>query len=218
MWIIGDVHGQFSRLKEIIEEYEQKNSKSSFLQLGDMGIMKEEDLDKLSIINSNFYLFRGNHDDPFLVQHHPQYLSDYGYDASRNLFWVGGGLSIDQDNRIAGRDWWPEEELSFRELNEVLTNFEQSKPSIVVTHECPETVVSHVSNVHFSSLAAKYCPSRTAQALQSMFESHQPDIWVFGHYHVYKEFKVSGTHFVCLDELIRGKMSECVYEIPEIDW
>lgn len=195
MWIIGDVHGKFHQYKNLIEYL------NSSIQLGDMGIMKEKDLDRLSIINSNSYFFRGNHDDPFLVQYHPQYLGDYGYDEERDLFWLSGGVSIDQGSRLAGRDWWPEEELSFQRLYDALDLYTEAKPQFVVTHECPEDATPFVTNNFFSSLAAKYCPSRTSQALQQMFEAYQPCFWVFGHYHTYREFSLYGTNFFCLDEL-----------------
>jgi hypothetical protein len=45
--------------------------------------------------------------------------------------------------------------------------------------------------------------TRTSQALQSMLEIHQPDIWIFGHYHVAREFQTLKyeTKFVCVPEL-----------------
>jgi hypothetical protein len=34
-----------------------------------------------------------------------------------------------------------------------------------------------------------------------MFEAHQPETWVFGHYHVDRDFELKGTHFRCCAEL-----------------
>ena len=44
-------------------------------------------------------------------------------------------------------------------------------------------------------------PSRTRQAFQAMFEAHQPDLWVFGHWHHSFDGVLDGTRFVCLNEL-----------------
>ena len=46
--------------------------------------------------------------------------------------------------------------------------------------------------------------TRTNAALQRMFEAHQPDRWVFGHYHTRWDAKLNGTRFTCLDMLGRG--------------
>lgn len=43
--------------------------------------------------------------------------------------------------------------------------------------------------------------TRTSQALQRMFEEHQPEYWMFGHYHLDRTFKIGRTEFCCLNEL-----------------
>lgn len=34
-----------------------------------------------------------------------------------------------------------------------------------------------------------------------MLEIHRPKVWVFGHYHIDKDFELNGTRFICLNEL-----------------
>ena len=36
---------------------------------------------------------------------------------------------------------------------------------------------------------------------ETMFESHRPKEWVFGHYHISKSFEMFGTKFTCVPEL-----------------
>ena len=44
-------------------------------------------------------------------------------------------------------------------------------------------------------------PSSTSNLLQQMWQLHQPDLWIFGHYHNTRALKAEGTVFICLDEL-----------------
>ena len=55
----------------------------------------------------------------------------------------------------------------------------------------------------YFSAKQECCTSRTSQTLQSMLEFHQPEEWVFGHYHVDKTFFLQGcrTKFTCVAEL-----------------
>jgi Icc-related predicted phosphoesterase len=69
----------------------------------------------------------------------------------------------------------------------------------MVTHECPESVAHQLFGVE-GKLKFDF-PSRTRQAFQSMFEMHQPEVWVFGHWHESRDVVISGTRFVCLAEL-----------------
>jgi predicted phosphodiesterase len=43
--------------------------------------------------------------------------------------------------------------------------------------------------------------TRTGLALQAMFEIHQPEVWLFGHWHINKVQKIGATNFICLAEL-----------------
>jgi hypothetical protein len=65
----------------------------------------------------------------------------------------------------------------------------------MVTHDCP---------MFFYSTGLKkqiIIPSVTAQALDSAFEKHQPELWIFGHHHVNVDVTIKGTRFICLNEL-----------------
>jgi len=43
--------------------------------------------------------------------------------------------------------------------------------------------------------------TRTGQALQSMWEYHQPEMWFFGHWHETRDLTLNGTKFQCLGEM-----------------
>lgn len=191
------------------------------LQVGDMGIgfpdsgkYSKNGAEWSPEVDINHLFLRGNHDDPTLCRSHPNYLGDYGFAEKPNIFYVGGGYSVDHTFRIPNLTWWTDEELSKEQFYTAFELYEKSKPKIMVSHECPLAMkVDSVTNKwKFDH------NSRTEIMLQSMFEIHQPEYWIYGHHHQKKETDKNGTHFVCLDELIDGKINDCIYEIPNLEW
>jgi len=192
------------------------------IQVGDMGIFTDNCFAGLPVMAQHRFI-RGNHDNPELCRAHPNYLGDYGYLSAQDIFFLSGGWSIDVDFRTPGIDWWRDEELTTQELQSAIDLYEQSKPRIVVSHECPTAVkaatlraVAHQNRNSWGDKATYH--SRTELALQAMFELHQPEVWIYGHYHVRCEIVEQGTRFNCLNEFISGPIKECIMDIPDIQW
>lgn len=224
MWVIGDVHGKISQYRSIIRQLPM-GAKS--LQLGDMGIgFKGVHLfPKGSMCNGVHRFLRGNHDDPARCRRHPLYKGDWGYDPDEHLFYLGGAWSIDKDWRVEGESWWRDEELDYRALDEAYQLYVKVKPRIVATHEAPSRAAWSMLAAATGNVAHHdFCPTdqsvavkgdeyayykaklgcvntRTSQALQRMFEEHQPEYWLFGHYHMTRDFTIGRTKFTCLNEL-----------------
>ena len=194
--IIGDVHGHWGRYHLLLR-------KAHFtLQVGDFG----HDYATLSTVDANRHKFLGgNHDNYDKVEKWPHYLGNYGLHSVPgfgDIFFVRGGFSIDQKTggrndgpRITGVDWWPAEELCMADCYAAMEEYSRVRPDFMVTHECPVSVVPHVTR------SSHVLPSRTNQLLERMLEVHQPKRWVFGHYHQSWQMTIDGTHFTCLDEL-----------------
>jgi len=194
--IIGDVHGHWERYHLLLR-------KAHFtVQLGDFGF----DYSTLSTVDAERHRFLGgNHDNYDKVGEWPHYLGDYGIHSVPGfggVFFVRGGLSIDQQiggkdggPRIEGVNWWAAEELRMAECYAALEEYSRVKPDFMITHECPASVVPHVT------ASSRILPSRTNQLLQRMLEIHQPRRWVFGHYHHSWQKVIDKTHFTCLQEL-----------------
>lgn len=201
MTFIGDLHGKYRQYERIISTC--RNS----IQVGDMGVgffygslewpraAPNPSYDKM--INGDHRFIRGNHDNPSVCRRHSQWIPDGHVEG--DMMFVGGGLSIDRSQRTEGLDWWPDEELSTPELHTIVDLYIKTKPRIMVTHECPESVADIMMAI--SGRRKLDFPSRTRQALQSMFEIHQPDRWIYGHWHVSFDQVIEGTRFVCLNEL-----------------
>ncbi len=187
--IIGDVHCKY-------ELYHRLLRKARFtLQVGDFGF----DYTTLIGVNARRHkILGGNHDNYDDVGNWPHFLGDCGVhtiEGFGDIFFVRGGFSIDRQFRVEGVDWWKAEELDMGECYSALLEYERVKPNFVVTHECPSTVVPYVTT------STQVIASRTKQLLERMFAIHQPDRWVFGHYHESGDVTIGGTRFTCLGEL-----------------
>jgi predicted phosphodiesterase len=195
---LGDIHGEFHRLDRILRRF----SEDRIVQVGDMGIgfphfkrsrrVWVPDLHGKDpeAFDSRLSFIRGNHDNPAACRAYPNYLGDWGYDESLGVFFVSGGESSDRAQREEGRDWWPDEQLNDREMQEAIALYARVRPRVVVSHECPSMLMPMLHSHHPT-------PSRTSEGLQAMLDIHHPDLWAFGHHHKTWE-KRAGTLFVCL--------------------
>jgi predicted phosphodiesterase len=207
---IGDVHGEIKLLKQRIEQIPEDEL---IIQVGDMGA----GFVKIPKFPDNVKWIRGNHDDPVLARHHYNYLGDYGFLKDLKLFYLAGAWSIDWAPRKARMnnggmiEWWEDEELSLQELAEARKLYNEVKPDIVVSHECPSSITYEVLNSGpTSSIIGDYqrakfdCQwTRTAAALEAMYQDHAPKYWVFGHYHKSITILKKETKFICVGELDR---------------
>lgn len=197
--LIGDVHGKTAQYQKMLrQKYEGRRT----LQCGDMGIgFPGVGLHKMPM---NHRWFRGNHDDPAKCRANANYLGDYGFLPDDSLFYLAGAYSIDRAHRIVGLSWWEDEELSPDELTAAIALYRESRPRFVVSHEAPSEaakVMLHALSGDYFAAKGACTMSRTAEALQLMFDAHRPEKWIFGHYHVDRTFDFRGTEFTCVAEL-----------------
>lgn len=197
--LIGDAHGKIERLNAI-----QALHSEGTVQLGDMGFGFH---DIPSFSGPQHLCIRGNHDDPMKARQHTGYLGDFGQSPRlpEGTFFLSGAFSIDYFWRTAGVSWWPDEELPIQSLYAAYDRYMKVKPAVMLTHECPTeamgVMLQHLLLDSYHGAKMGCATSRTAQALQSMFEEHKPKFWVFGHHHLTKGFDWKGTRFQCLNEL-----------------
>ncbi len=170
MVIIGDIHGEFDLCSQIA----YANPDEKCIQIGDFGF----GFRLFPEFPSNLYFIRGNHDAPEACQQHPKYLGDFGFDGE--IFWVGGADSIDRHLRIEGKTWWRDEQLSYTEFLRCIDLFAEKKPRIVISHDGPQSIINQMFGIKDASA--------TRAALQAMLDTHRPDLWIFGHHPVPKQF------------------------------
>jgi len=195
---IGDVHGKYDRYIKV--------SKPGSIQVGDFGFGfftrvkgHRRFIDNNLHIPDDRWVLRGNHDSPKLCAKHNRCLDDWGsVPTNEDIFYISGAWSIDYQWRVEGVSWWRDEELSYEELQRAIESYEVLKPKIVVSHTCPASVAeTFLAQTH----KPYYGMGRTENALESMFELHKPEVWIFGHWHTSLDFTMKGTRFVCLNEL-----------------
>jgi hypothetical protein len=202
--IVGDVHGKFDRYKKIIAECDRS------IQVGDLGVGFRHtqgprvgeiygNPPHYAMVRGDHRFIRGNHDSPIECKKHSQFIPDGT--VENDVMYIGGALSIDRAWRIEGYSYWSDEEASVEELNRFVDIYATVKPRVMITHECPESVAEIIGARFYRKKLEPEFASRTRQALQAMFEIHQPELHVFGHWHHSFDEVINGTRFICLSEL-----------------
>lgn len=177
--LIGDSHGKIDKYLALTKKYPKT------IQLGDMAVgFRGVNLPK---IDGPHYFIHGNHDNPDTCKEHPNFLGRFG--VHDGIFFVSGAYSIDQYHRTLGISYWSNEELNFSETQQCFELYKNTKPKIVISHDCP------------TSLVEDYGPNSTRGLLQAMLDFHAPDIWLFGHHHVHYDKVHQNCRFICLAEL-----------------
>ncbi|YCM42066.1 hypothetical protein V2O64_12215 [Verrucomicrobiaceae bacterium 227] len=82
-------------------------------------------------------------------------------------------------------------------MNEAFDLHVKIKPRVVVTHDAPASLFESGGPMELNP----FYPSSTAGFLQALFDAHAPEIWLFGHHHLSRDFVLKETRFRCLAEL-----------------
>ena len=131
---------------------------------------------------------RGNHDNPMACLQNNLWIPDG--QSYNGVFCVGGAYSIDRSSRQEGWDWWPNEELSYGELEMMIENYKEAKPKIVISHDAPECIARSMFTFY-----RNHHHDRTRGALEAMYACHQPDLHLTNHWHVPYITRRGGTVF-----------------------
>jgi hypothetical protein len=107
---------------------------------------------------------------------------------------MGGADCIDKRQRIPGKDWFPEEIISHKDMDVALDV--QEKVDVVVSHTCPGMILHSVPD---AMLFKKIDPCY--HALDIILEKFSPKMWFFGHFHVSCELWRGGTAFYGLSDV-----------------
>jgi len=195
IYILGDNHGQYTKLLSIISKFDLRDS--YILHVGDGGEGfhdQYESFDLYDRLNSVFlsrniqYLsIRGNHSNPDFFHGNFKFsnfelLEDYSFREIEGIkfFFVGGAVSIDRKVRQEGVSWWRGEEF-------VLIPEKAQKCDILITHSAPiwngPTTKGPIRSweVDDATLWAECCEER--KNVSSLIELCQPKYHFCGHFH-----------------------------------
>jgi predicted phosphodiesterase len=190
--VIGDVHGKYERYHRIVRRTEEN---PYTIQLGDFGFK----YDTLANVDSTKHLIiPGNHDNYDTCYNYPHFLGDYGYTSLNGIefFYYRGAYSIDRIYRTIGIDWWENEQVGIEGFMKARELYRMIKPKIVITHDCPENIAHQMVPD-----GGRVFQNNTTWALQELLNIHEPDLWLFGHWHKSRTIQHGKTRFMCLNEL-----------------
>jgi len=211
--MVGDLHGIYNVLNDVIIQQEP----DLVIQCGDFGYfpMLPEYKDRYFNINTTHtkILFcDGNHDDHWNLRRLKNNViapnifyqprgSTYRLPDGRNILFMGGANSIDQNRRTMGIDWWPEEVISQSDFR----NLPDEDIDILVSHTCSNEIYDE--SIQYSLLKNGFPrkdvdPSYTA--LSRIWEIYQPSQWFFGHFHINMNGTIGPTRWQCLSAPIWG--------------
>jgi hypothetical protein len=212
MYLIGDIHGRFHDYFALLAGL---NGTST--QLGDhgWGFPDRPPYDDVDLAQRGHTFFEGNHDNQSVCSEKANYLGRVGYRAP--VFFIGGGYSIDRFQRTPGVDWWPDEQIDEATLARALDLYKEIKPRIVISHDAPtcaaETFLKYMiskeredkgyESGYYRSKLNGVTLSHMSKWMERMLLAHQPETWVFAHFHSSLDFKIEhcDTQFSVLNEL-----------------
>jgi Icc-related predicted phosphoesterase len=220
--LIGDIHGNVTKLLEFTKDYDNYDLA---IQLGDFGFLKAYAELINAEISSKVRFFEGNHDHiEFLVNSPPlgnklpldgtnirkHYLGRYGRltlmddDGFKKVYWVGGGFSINRKFLTPGLNWFPEEEIPISEHPKILEDYLKYKPDVMLSHEAPREIANLISSpatLKNYGFNPETFTTNTSELLQDMYNAWQPKTWFFGHFHMNVVVPKEKTVFQCVDSL-----------------
>jgi len=221
LFFLGDIHGNLQVVQNLIKKYDLRDC--IIIQVGDFGIgfeRENKELNRLIFLNKTlknrnieFYVLRGNHDDPSYFTGKYQLsnlklMPDYSViiNGDSNILLVGGAISVDRITRKEGSSWWAKEKfvLDSKKL-EHLKNF---KIDIVATHNAPRFCYPQTT----SGIPQDYINrdpklltdvENERNELSNFYEilkkDHTISYWYYGHFHYHHLMVENDTVFCLLD-------------------
>ena len=201
--IIGDIHGEWETYHDTATNAINFGGCERTIQVGDFGVgfagpYWHDRADEFHWDGTHRFI-RGNHDKPEKCKEMAGWIKD-GL-IENDVMFIGGAWSIDHMLRTEGTSWWADEELSTEELYRMIDIYEQVKPRVMITHDCPLDVSTEMfiqSGLALFGRHAKTIPTRTGMAFNTMIDIHQPEEWYFGHWHKSMQYKYGRTMFQCI--------------------
>ena len=199
IYITGDTHGDID-YKKLLKLKEKNLSCDDYLIIcGDAGICWSPQtfqyhLDLYNDIGCTIIFVDGNHENftmlnqCSLVEYHGALMHQIDKRIfhvlrgeimtidNKTFLCVGGAVSIDKMHRTPYVSWWPEEEITFHDIDNALSNLGKvnNKVDYVITHCCDTHTVLNTFGFR-----------RDVCTDQLMFIDKVADYkhWFFGHYH-----------------------------------
>lgn len=238
--IMGDVHAAFGDAEEarqnLFGAYKQVDL---FIQVGDFGFWPRLYPNREWSFDADCpcYFIDGNHEDHeilsklnipgWTMEKIPQgwirTMNTWSYkprgSIENGILYIGGASSINKEYLTPGLNWFPEENISWRQEKMILENIENYGPEnihTVISHDCPTAFVMEEACTYGDGLEIH---DNNRKFLQKVLYRARPENWFFGHYHA----SLSGVHeeehfqtkWKCIDQIYGPDDPDHVYiELP----
>jgi hypothetical protein len=223
LFVLGDTHGNLSWCKLMIEKALEEEC-DGILQLGDFGIWPKGDfvfqlnyqLDKAGL---HLWFVDGNHEDfeqllaietdlggKRTVASHITHLPR-GHRwtwQGRKFLALGGAYSVDRPRRVKFVSWWPQETISFQDVERCL--LKPDPVDVMVCHDAPagSPALGPVTAGDVDRFPESY---ENRERVLQVVEAVRPSLLLHGHYHrcyshrlPVKDFTVRVEGFACDDD------------------
>ena len=208
IYITGDTHRDFTRLN-----YIDKNKDNMLIILGDAGInyyLNEEDNKLKEYLNScNIKLFciQGNYEERpenistykeidmfggkvFIESNYPNIIFAKNGELytinNKKVLVIGGAYSIDKNYRlIYGYKWFKDEQLTTKEMNDILDKCKDKHIDIILSHTCPYKY--EPTEVFILGIDQSMVDKTMEIFLDKVEENINYNKWYCGHYHTEKQ-------------------------------
>jgi hypothetical protein len=199
VYLIGDIHGKIDRYQALLESLP---AGPRSIQLGDVFLGRPDVC--LPSMDRRHTFLQGDHDNPTLCATHENFLGRFGYLPDDNLIFVSGAQTASWRVLGSSKFWCSDEQLSEAEFQEAIELYAKVRPRILIAHEFPQEAVPDLLRGlvgNYFAAKADCITSRTCVVLQRMLDTHRPERFYGGHYHISRELVLNGTTFRCLGEL-----------------
>lgn len=199
IYITGDTHGDID-YKKLLQLKEKNLCYGDYLIIcGDAGICWSPQtfqyhLDLYNDIGCTILFIDGNHENFTMLNQCPlvEYLGALMHQIDKHIFHVlrgeimtidnktflcvGGAVSIDKIYRVPYISWWPEEEITYHDVDNAISNLEKvnNKVDFVITHCADSKTVMNAFG-----FKKDICTNQLSFIDKIVDYKH----WFFGHYH-----------------------------------
>jgi len=243
--LLGDTHGDFAWMQSKVIRYAKRVRADAVVQLGDFGFIwscNQEDVNRtLGNLNRWFseadmplYWLDGNHenfevmeflgakvDAPSMVQLH----SHITY-LPRGLVWewggvrfmsLGGAFSVDVSHRIPFISWWPQETITYGDVERALRNG-GGGVDVLLTHDSPNySDLSAILRQFNLSYNLEHQSMANRHALDGVVDELNPRLAVHAHYHHRLVGKRGDTSILGLNHSKTGSLAWKILDTDALD-
>lgn len=206
--VLGDTHGDLNSVKYALQIAVERGCEV-VIQVGDFGFgwdlhrdPGEQFPQRVNALAKNsrisFLWLDGNHENFDALEEIVDTTSPNPQQMGSNLHYLprgctfeiagvtflalGGAYSIDKDHRVHGVSWWPQETITYRDVDRALAAIDSNgRPDVMVTHDVPEGVFPYELFLHGKH---GHESRNNREAVRAVYEAARPKLLLHGHMHV----------------------------------